>query len=191
MSPTHADAARHRYSGIGSRSTPVAVLERMRLLASELAAMGYELRSGGADGADMAFEEGCEAGRGRKSIWLPWAGFQGRYPAAEASTYLPTEEAFRLASAVHPAWHRLGRGPRSLHARNVHQLLGTNLAEPSAFVVCWTADGAENAQEVGVQTGGTGTVIRMASAHHVPVFNLGQTTAEARLRRYFSSRTLG
>lgn len=169
------------YTGIGSRSAPAPVLEQIRELASELAGLGYLLRSGAADGADTAFEHGCDAAGGRKAIFLPWPGFQGRHPDAKASTYLPTQESFELASSVHPAWSRLSRGPRSLHARNVHQVLGLDLATPAAFVLCWTADAAQTAQETNSKTGGTGTAIRLASMRGVPVFNLARDDALPRL----------
>ena len=65
-------AKTRRFAGIGSRSTPDHVLQAMRKVAHRLAEMGYTLLSGGAAGADSAFEEGCF---GRKEIYLPWTGF--------------------------------------------------------------------------------------------------------------------
>ena len=62
------------YAGIGSRKTPVHILSKMRRVAERLEVRGYTLRSGGADGADTAFEEGCK----RKEIFLPQPGFNGR-----------------------------------------------------------------------------------------------------------------
>ena len=47
------------YTGIGSRNTPKEVLELMKTIGKYLGCLGYELRSGGADGADSAFESGC------------------------------------------------------------------------------------------------------------------------------------
>ena len=176
------------YAGIGSRSTPAADLARMRELAIELAHMGYEMRSGAADGADTEFEQGCDAARGRKAIFLPWPGFQGRYPNPKASTYLPTPEAFDLAATVHPAWARLSRGPRALHARNGHQVLGRALAAPADFVLCWTPDGAESIRETTSKTGGTGTAIRLASLRSIPVFNLVRDDAEERLRSLLDAK---
>lgn len=175
------------YTGIGSRSTPPNVFERMRAIASELAAAGYELRSGGADGADTAFELGCDDSDGAKSIWLPWPNFQGRKVASSDRTFLPTPAAFALASTLHPAWPRLSRGPRALHARNTHQCLGADLESPSSFVVCWTADGAEAAAGVTAKTGGTGTAIRLASLRGIPVFNLVRPDAEARLATHLAT----
>ena len=47
------------YAGIGTRVTPPAVLERMTNIGMLLAMQGFVLRSGGARGADRAFEEGA------------------------------------------------------------------------------------------------------------------------------------
>ena len=48
------------YAGIGSRSTPPEVQAVMRTLANNLEYTGFTLRSGGAKGADSAFEHGVE-----------------------------------------------------------------------------------------------------------------------------------
>lgn len=114
-----------RYAGIGSRSTPQPVLDQMEKVAHRLSELGYTLLSGGADGADSAFESGCF---GNKEIYLPWPNFrhlQGRHYVT-----LPTTEAFRVASVVHPAWSRLKDSAKSLMARNSHQVLGANLRSP-------------------------------------------------------------
>ena len=49
---------RHRYAGIGSRNTPENIQAIMTKLATKLESLGWVLRSGGADGADSAFELG-------------------------------------------------------------------------------------------------------------------------------------
>jgi hypothetical protein len=46
------------YCGIGSRKTPENILIKMSKYASILERMGFTLRSGGALGADRAFERG-------------------------------------------------------------------------------------------------------------------------------------
>ena len=66
------------YAGIGSRSTPEDVLDRMYKLAILLAKRSYTLRSGGANGADTAFEKGCTIVNGSIDLWLPWNGFNKR-----------------------------------------------------------------------------------------------------------------
>lgn len=152
------------YSGIGSRETPKEVLEEMKYRALWLDLQGYTLRSGGAEGADQAFESGTL----HRHVYLPWKGFAGntsdRFPAKP--------EAFEIASKYHPAWSYLKQGAKALHARNVHQVLGDDLKTPSEFVLCWTPDGAESASQTSKKTGGTGGAIRIADAMDIPIVNM-------------------
>lgn len=165
------------YAGIGSRKTPADQMDRMRRAARRLAAMGYTLRSGAADGADSAFELG--AGE-KKEIYLPWPGFNG----STSSFVSPTREAMEVAMAVHPAWSRLSPAVQKLMARNSHQILGPDLLTPSDFVVCWTPDGAETEMERSAATGGTGQAIALASRWGIPVFNFARQDAGERLLRF-------
>lgn len=161
------------YAGIGSRKTPQGILELMKRVAVRLAELGYTLRSGGADGADTAFESGA----GAKQIFLPWQGFNNRN--SEYSE--PTEAARRVASSLHPAWGRLGRGPQALHARNSHQILGPDLDSPADLVVCWTPDGCESEEARTNETGGTGQAIALSDRWNIPVFNLANMGALDRI----------
>lgn len=144
------------YTGIGSRETPADVLTLMTRIAQIMARNGYTLRSGGAAGADEAFETGAGP---HKEIYIPWPGFNG-----SLSGLYPSDEAFVIAERFHPAWHRCRRGAKALHARNVHQVLGQDLKTPTSLVICWTMDGLGG--------GGTGQAIRIATAYHVPVHDL-------------------
>jgi hypothetical protein len=144
------------YAGIGSRRTPADVLSVMTQIARELDMIGYTLRSGGAPGADLAFELGST----KKEIYLPWANFN----ASESTLYTVCEGAMDMASHYHPAWSKLSSPVRKLMARNCYQVLGLNLNEPVKFVVCWTPDGRS--------VGGTAQAIRIAKDWKIPVFNL-------------------
>lgn len=57
-------------------------------------------------------------------------------------------------------------------ARNVQQVLGGDLKDPSNFVICWTPDGCENSVCRTQDTGGTGLAISVASEYGVPVYNI-------------------
>lgn len=179
----HGCRSRH-YTGVGSRQTPAPVLALMRGLAVHLAQHGYTLRSGGANGADTAFEAGAHAGSAE--IYLPWAGFNERH----GSRYLVMrgdplwERATALATAVHPFWSNLSNGARALHARNVFQVLGRDLETPSKFLLCWTPCGGDGVRTTGYSTGGTRTAIVIAEQFHVPVFNLAQRDA---LDRFYTA----
>jgi predicted Rossmann fold nucleotide-binding protein DprA/Smf involved in DNA uptake len=56
------------YAGIGSRQTPEDVLKIMKTIGSFMVHKDYILRSGAADGADTAFEQGCDAENGKKKF---------------------------------------------------------------------------------------------------------------------------
>lgn len=129
----------------------------MTNLASALLGYRFTLRSGGADGADLAFEKGAGD---LKEIYLPWRGFNGsRSPLFNTPKWAEAE-----ASLIHPAWGMLKPGTRKLHSRNVCQVLGYDHT-PTLFVVCWTEEGKVE--------GGTATAIRLATKLQIPVFNLG------------------
>jgi ribA/ribD-fused uncharacterized protein len=163
------------YAGIGARETPPAEIARMEAIGALLQRQGWTLRSGGAAGADSAFERGAdraaqEAGQAaRKEIYIPWNGFQGRSdrePGVVLASALPkAREALEMAKRFHPAWERLSDGARGLQSRNSHQLLGRALDDRSGVVICWTEGGAIK--------GGTGQALRIAHDLGVPVLNLG------------------
>lgn len=168
------------YTGIGSRRTPREICAYMTKLAAYFAGLGLTLRSGAAVGADSAFESGTLPKQAE--IYLPWRWFNGH------SSRLPDQsliaEARAIAATVHPAWDRLQDSARKLHARNAFQVLGPDLRSPSLFVVCWTPDGAEDGWGCSAETGGTGTAIRLAHQHGVPVFNLARSDAHQRLAAF-------
>lgn len=175
------------YTGVGSRNTPPGVLATMQKLGKRLAELGYTLRSGSAQGADQAFETGCDLVLdSNKQIFLPWPSFESSFRAIHGHTNFdrPLREAHRIAASVHPAWSQMEQGPKALHARNVHQVLGPLLDEEtkSSFVICWTPNGAIKASECDVSTGGTGTAIRIAERYNVPVINLKHKLALTMLK---------
>src|SRR5690348_5431489 len=105
------------YAGVGSRETPPGMLVYFTRLAQFLGRdHGYILRSGGADGADTAFEQGASS----KQIFLPWKGFNGN----PSPFYRIPVIAFDIAANHHPAWLKLKPAVQCLMARNVQQVLG-------------------------------------------------------------------
>lgn len=161
------------YAGIGSRETPTHHLRAMREWGRELARQGWSLRSGGADGADSAFEAGALESGGPTEIMLPWGGFNGHLSGLSADRLATYGQAVRLASQHHPGWPRLGRGPRALMARNVHQILGRDLRSPVDFVLCWAPRPKFDASgQVVDVAGGTGLAVRLAASLGIPVCHL-------------------
>ena len=171
MGDTMDDIRIKYYAGIGSRNTPESVCNKMTNIARVCEERGYVLRSGGADGADSAFESGLI--KNLKEI----------YYADDISTdsYL-----MDIAAMHHPNWKAcVRRGPyvMKLMARNVLQILGRNLKAPVSAVICWTPNGDSS--------GGTGQAIRIANAHDIPVFDLGKSlTNDQRTKEWHKFITL-
>jgi hypothetical protein len=140
----------------------------MQQLASYFSTIGWVLRSGGADGADKAFEQGCTNVSGKKEIFLPWYGFNGN----ASQLYDIPEKAYDIAKQYHPNWNNLTNKVKRLMARNTQQILGADLTTPSTFVVCWTPDGCVSHNTRTCDTGGTGQAISIASTVNIPVINL-------------------
>lgn len=155
------------YAGIGARITPPDVLERMTNIGMLLAMQGMVLRSGGARGADRAFEEGVD--RINPKLRL-------RYIALNAER---NPEWFNHARKYHPGWRNLSREVQQLHARNSAIMLNDHLNDPVKFVVCWTVDGQV--------AGGTGQALRIAPDYSIPVFNLALPDDEGRMWQFVAS----
>ncbi|MBL1322142.1 MAG: hypothetical protein COA63_013955 [Methylophaga sp.] len=147
------------YTGIGARDTDHSIMVYMTQVAEALSDEGYTLRSGGASGADTAFEEGATL----KDIYLPWQG----YNKSQSVLHNVGSTALSLAKDFHPNWDNLSFAVKKLMARNAYQLLGEDLNTPSEFVVCYTANGKV--------TGGTGMSLRIAKNFNIPIYNFGNT----------------
>lgn len=151
------------YAGIGSREAPEEVLLKMEKIAFYLAhTYDATLRSGGAIGADSAFERGCDKADGKKEIFYAKEWQNKIKPSKEA-----WEEAERIASKIHPAWDRCSEFARKLHSRNCFQVLGADLQSPVDFVVCYAKEDRN-----GNPQGGTRTAIMLARENNIPVYNL-------------------
>lgn len=157
------------YAGIGGGVMPEEIRKKFFQIANRLAAEGWTLRSGGADGADAAFEHGCDMLQGKKEIFLPWKGFN----KSTSPLYLDrpiNPRLLEIARNLYPRWSGAGEGTRRLHTRNVQQILGKealDASEYSRFVCCYTDRSYKDVQAIG----GTMFGIKLAETHNIPVFN--------------------
>ena len=161
------------YAGIGSRRTPKDVLDLMTRVAAKLEKDGWILRSGGAVGADKAFEAGVSLVQ-NKEIYL--------------ATSTISQTAWNSVDVFHPYPRALKPFARALMARNYHQITGKDdNARKSAFVICWTPDGCKTHAERTINTGGTGQAISIANSLGVEVFNLANPKDRAQVEKYVNS----
>lgn len=150
------------YAGIGSRQTPYCECTKMASIASFLEGRGYILRSGGAEGADKAFESG---------VFQPSMKEIFRFSTC-------TMEAEEEAGKVHPAWHMCNAHVRKLHGRNAQIILGKKLNMPVSFVIAYALD---------PNKGGTSLGIRLAKKYGIPVFNMAHREGVAELGAFLVS----
>jgi hypothetical protein len=181
------------YTGVGSRETPEKYLKMMTELAYYLDRTGWTLRSGGSWGADEAFQKGVSSDF--SNIFLPkpnWRKEDGIQGVCISDKDLIRDAMYTITKYnVHEDWDHLlnSRGDGALmtvklHTRNVFQVLGDNLKNPSKFFVCYTRDGATTVEETTKDTGGTRTALRLAAIFNVPIFNLAKMEHELRIRNW-------
>lgn len=194
------------YTGVGSRKTPVEMQAFIQKLACRLAGIEFVLRSGAAVGADRAFELGWlewyanqtpwpKGDNLRAEIYVPWDGYEGHdrdglFGATKSPKdvhFKVWEQAEQIVSKIHPAWDAvrkdgtpvLTKGAKTLHTRNVFQVLGPHLNEPSTMLICWA-----KVTKGGNITGGTATAWNLARSHNIPCFNLADPVDYARIQKF-------
>ena len=157
------------YTGIGSRETPESVMVLMTEVADILGKRGYTLRSGRAEGADSAFEEGATTAE----LYIPWRSFaEGKPLRAGHTVFVRGDDAGSraIAETIHRGWHNLSRGAQALHSRNVNQILGQSAVaalDPSEFVLFYAPE-----TRSGAARGGTATAVNLARSLNIPTLNL-------------------
>lgn len=154
------------FAGVGSRKIIELQPDLKPVLAAIarcLVAEGYILRSGGAIGCDLWFEEGVPNKKDKEIFYSKKCP-----PGEDPKFYNVDEKALTMAKRIHPKWDAMGSGGQGLHARNTYQVLGRDHDQPVDFVMCWTFKGAAE--------GGTRTAIMVAQENNIPVFNLGSVT---------------
>lgn len=149
-------------AGIGSRETPIHILNEMRKIGQWALLNKVTVRSGHAPGADWAFEEGAQE---RCCVYLPWKDFNFELKSKATIIVVPNDTKYsKLTDQFHPNPRALSRAGRLLMNRNACQVLGINLNKLADFIICWTKDGGPS--------GGTGQALRIAQANHIPILNM-------------------
>lgn len=167
------------YAGHGNRDTPPDILAQMTQLAKQLSDLGYVLRINGSDIPGNAFE----AGATKVEHYLPWKSFKKSSPTLYTK---PTEDAFEVAKRYHPVFDQLDDKIKLLIACTSHVILGANVRDPVAFLICWSPDGAEQVKDCTVRTGIVNQAIKIAASQGIPVFNLKNPNATERLNAFLT-----
>lgn len=167
---TYAGIGHRDLSGFREPNTNQPVERVMAWLSGRLESLGYTLNSGGAKGADSAFEYGVKS-LAKKRIFHPENA---------------TDETRAIARELHPSPDHLYPHALDLFARNTFQVFGGDLNTPVDFVVCYTKDGCEKAKDRSQASGGTGQAIAMADLKGIPVFNMSRNDWFIRLKQFLN-----
>lgn len=160
------------YAGVGARATPSNILSIMEgvgvcnALGKNKNNQVLQLRSGGAQGADSAFEKGCDSINGPKQIFRP----QDKIPkwCYEMVTEYCTEAPLS----------RMKPFVQNLLARNMMQILGPNGDDPVKYVMLWVPGPDACASGMG----GTRYAARCAADHNIPILNLYNNELRRRVK---------
>ena len=158
-------------TGIGARSTPESICELFTEIGQEIKERGWYVRSGHAEGADVAFERGAKK---NCIVYLPWGGFNKEQLILGVPRTSPLrDEVLEIVYKHEPYAKNLSNGVKLIKSRNVFQVLGEDLNTPSDIVICYT--------EEGVVEGGTGLAIKVAIDNRIPIINVGDPDTSSHL----------
>lgn len=185
---------------VGSRDTPKEALILMVLLGRLFSELGYKQRSGDAYGADRAFYYGAlldpNFKLGSFEAWLPKSPTRQRY--VDDVTFLDFQNLMEetrdqcrdLVIRARGSIIGLNNNTLALHSRNVVQVLGPSLKDPSDLTVLYalpvrTKDGSDRVR------GGTNTAYQIALDNNIEIWNLatpeGLTNVNALLEEHSST----
>jgi hypothetical protein len=170
------------YTGVGSREQFSELMDKMTAVANYLSDNNFILRSGGAGGADTAFQSG--ASPHKTEIWIPWSSFKpknikGQYKVLTDDKFKIARE-YILGNNIIPWFDRMKQGAQKLHARNYYQVFGDNNM-PSEFLL-YSAPVIN-----GEVKGGTRTAVEIAKLENIPVFNISKSDELNKFRSFISA----
>lgn len=148
-----------KYAGLGPSDTPDAIVVKMNILGTLLALRGIKLRSMGRTKADLAFEIGCKAVKGPKTI---------RCETLQTS-------ALAHAGKYRADLDKLDVDTRGIFAANSLILFGDHYDDPVDFMIYY-----------GIMQECILDAVMKAVSHGIPVFNLFNADAEAKFWEWLS-----
>jgi len=182
VEPTHG-VIYQPYAVTGNKDIAGEWLEWAKTMAPELDRRGFTLRTGG---GGQPLEEAFESAAEHKEIHLPWKDFNQK-----ESNYTRThKDAEALIRRAQPNYESLKPAVQAILNRNAAVVFGKDLRSPIRFMITYTDDGVEMGKDRTSQTGFAGLPIVLAGWLHIPVFNLKNADAAARLQRYIDACTL-
>lgn len=147
------------FTGIGSRLIDSKHINLLYKIACLLEQDDWKCRTGNASGSDSVFRDAYATNSYNLSIYTP--------AQVQIDLCGNASKAKEIMYKYHPNPDavRCNKFSECLLARDVYQVLGPNLREPSKIIICYTQNGELK--------GGTTMAIRIANAYGIPVLNIG------------------
>jgi len=161
----------------GESGIPETVKDDLVMLTKALMDKGIVMRYNGDN--DAVYEKMLGGDLSKVEMYLPWKKFNTDFTPKMAK---PNDEAFHYAAYYHKGYAKLPGVVRTFLARDMHLLLGEGCNNPSKFLLCYSDDGAECIKDIKFEkTGKLSYCISVCDLLDIPVFNLGNDNAKARL----------
>lgn len=154
--------ANKTYCATGNMEIGMKVKNILVEIGRVLALNGYTLRSGGAPGAESAFEEGCDSVGGKKEIYLPFEGYNNKTTGV-VTDMTNEEEAIKIAQRYYLLWFKLSNKVKQMLTRYSWAVLGRNLDDPVDFVIAYIREDGKTTEQV----------VRVANGSNITVYNIG------------------
>lgn len=162
------------------------VKEKFIELAKALGKLGYVFRYDGGkdDDVDNAILniEGLSV-----ETYIPWAKFNPDIKTPTLSK--PTEKAYGVAAGAHKIFNKLKPAIRTILAKKVHTMLGTELTNPLTVMITYSECGSEvltKKMDYKV-TGNVVFYLKVCEDSNISVFNIKNTDAVKRLIEYLKT----
>ena len=163
----------HIFTGIGSRVIPGNIFNLLCNIGLNLNTDNWICRTGTARGSDAAFRTSYETKPTNLEVYAPEDILNNKYGNADLAK--------SIVRNYHPCYDRIQCAfSQALLARNVYQILGSDLNTPSEIVFCYT--------ENGLVQGGSAIVLKIAQHYGIPVVNLGNPKHLRAIVNYLNNR---
>lgn len=184
------------YTGIGSRETPKDILWTMTRIGEGMAKRGHTLRSGRAEGADKAFENGFflyqkqkqfyyKPSKADAELYVPQGTYlDNKVISLDSLPPLRLQRISKMVKHIHPNPDALTDYAMKLHMRNILQVMGTDLNTPTDFVIYWA-----KTDKNGIPQGGTRTAVVMAHQRNIPTINMADKDWNDQFKAILSKHT--
>jgi len=170
------------------KTTPADIVQRMATLAGTLSKT-FTVRTcyTGQQDVDSEFLQGLNH---KHEVIIPWKGFEAQPELSSIKKVNASFTAKRLAAYLSTGWFKLKPSIQAFIARDVHILVGTNIASPAIAYIYYTPDGCESLSDITDKSTYYRTKLKICQLYNIPTINVANSDAMERLKVLLSNYEL-